>query len=1125
LLGIGLTGKVEGGVTGGVVRYGGRLAATGEAGQEVGGVSVGGMGVEVAFEGDAEGMGRLEAAVRKDGWEGSYEGVVRYADLGVTGAVKVQHGTDGGVVRVDGGKGSYAISGDSLTFGTAELRDMNIRALLNGKSFDFSIDGRLWNGVSGAPLHAEIHSGSYEGFEGADFGIDLKEIDLATAFSLAKAFGVEGLPALPAGSILSANIFGQTDMKRLSWSAPEIALRIPLNGAEARIEASLAGNLSEARVKNLKIAYGGQEATLQGTATYGETVGFKGSLGFGGEQYALSVDYAEGMLNLTGDYGLFAQVAALENGGYGLTLEAEGLPVKVGTGRLVAGLKATGEYRSGTDWALHLAGVSARYEGSGTPLPELSGIAELSPGKAVFSRLALKGPGYGLTGPVVVGYGSGEGGDFLTIAGQFLKDDNEREKYQFDLRYSAGMVSGGAKVAGLPVERFQGVPVKGDLEADIAVEGAFDFATLDLGHLPAIRFTARLANGEYKSMPITASTSGSIDKGILTLENFAATYLGHSFENIGAEVSLTDRKASVHGTYKTVFGGERVSADLKVELACLGESDLVPFEFQGTLESLRISETILKDWGFSGGYSEEGLQFRGGEDSVVLVYRKDGEFDLSLAAPFPIKARAAGTLAGGNIDAAIAAIDFDLSQIGSLFSTGAIIVKKGRLGGDITMKGPIADPEINGSLIIKDAKIDIDQFVKVSAGPFDIPLVFSGKSVELGPNLMPFGGGSLDVSASAGLDHWKLLDISVAASSRASSTIDIDGSILGITVAGGKARVALDMAVEDGFLDIGGSLLLEKGEVMVGAGDANAAPANEESGAGEFRIRADIGFGRQVQFYLPSKDLPLVNGSADPSSALTLKFDSGSGALALDGTLSIKSGYILYYLRNFFIKRGEVRFAETEEKFDPRIDVTAELRESNEEGPVIITLETDNAPLSNLNPRLTSTPPMAQSQLLALLGGGILSTTSASGSLDVREAVIGSSEFIPQFNVFKAFESRVREALGVDMIYLRSTFLQRWLLDISKPAGSPDPEDPLASYLANTELYVGKYLSDSAFIHASVRLEEDPLVAASHLRLDSEVGIEFDSPWGMLTYSLSPSIGDAALVAGQALSLSWRISY
>jgi len=318
---------------------------------------------------------------------------------------------------------------------------------------------------------------------------------------------------------------------------------------------------------------------------------------------------------------------------------------------------------------------------------------------------------------------------------------------------------------------------------------------------------------------------------------------------------------------------------------------------------------------------------------------------------------------------------------------------------------------------------------------------------------------------------------------------------------------------------------LDRGQALIdpqGFGPETQQPIDPN--APTFRIDASISFGKQLEVYLPDANLPLIRGFTLPKSLLYLKFDSGSGEFTLDGAIDLRSGYVFYYLRNFFIRSATIEFAENSNKFNPLVTVDAELRESGREGLVRINLSTEKAPLSNLNPRLSSIPFYSETELIAIMSGGVLAVDT-SKSLTIREAAIASSEFIPQLNIFKSFEQRVQKALGMDIVFIRSSFMQRWLLDLTKPSSEPNAEDPLARYLDQSELYIGRYLTDSAFFHASLRFREDPLVSSSRLRLDSEFGIELDSPFGQINWSITPFLGEGSLVSGQELSLSWRFVY
>ncbi|MEJ5184817.1 MAG: hypothetical protein WHT81_06825, partial [Rectinemataceae bacterium] len=140
----------------------------------------------------------------------------------------------------------------------------------------------------------------------------------------------------------------------------------------------------------------------------------------------------------------------------------------------------------------------------------------------------------------------------------------------------------------------------------------------------------------------------------------------------------------------------------------------------------------------------------------------------------------------------------------------------------------------------------------------------------------------------------------------------------------------------------------------------------------------------------------------------------------------------------------------------------------------------------------------------------------------LRETFIAGSEFLFENNLFRAFEQRIQKALKLDIFFLRSSFFQRWLLDITSPAGPVSA--PLAEYLKGTELYAGKYITDMSFAHFILMMKQDPIESAGVLALDLELGLELESPFGLLNWSMS--LGrQGGILNNQKLSLSWRLRY
>ena len=166
---------------------------------------------------------------------------------------------------------------------------------------------------------------------------------------------------------------------------------------------------------------------------------------------------------------------------------------------------------------------------------------------------------------------------------------------------------------------------------------------------------------------------------------------------------------------------------------------------------------------------------------------------------------------------------------------------------------------------------------------------------------------------------------------------------------------------------------------------------------------------------------------------------------------------------------------------------------------------------------------MTESQIAMLMGQNLFGASS-DNQFDLRKAVISGSEFIPQLNVTRVFEDKIRDTFGLDMFYVRTRVLQNWLIDISGQTTTVS-SDTLSRYFDQSELYAGKYVTDSIFAHASMSVQNDPLAGANKLGIDSEVGVELDSPFGLIQWTMDKKSWDKLLISDQSLSLSWKLSY
>ena len=1134
LAGLLYEGDLRGSYGEGVLGYEGAIKVWGSQGQTVGGIDVGGLELELAGAGDEAGLKAVKAAGFYKELRLGYEGSLVYQGLGVAGGLRLSRGGETVQGKVEGSGGKYGLEVEDGELAGFGYRGVEVGYQELGDRHDVVVRGSFGEGSlegSGSLLKGG------KGYEGA---LGLTGID---AIEVVKLLGWAGL-SLPELGVDEARVWGdfgvRGDYEEVAWVAGGIEAEVRGSFGEVKVRGSGVGDGKRYEVKGLGIGYKGEELGIEGKGEYGERgFGFEGELRYGGLGYEVGLRYADGEAAVWGGYGLEG-VLLRTAGGYEGKLKAEGLPVALGEGLVYGDIEAAGRYEGGELW-VEAKRLGVRYEGEGEyPTLKAEGL-KYGKGELSVERLWVNGEGYGLAGSLAGSLGKtippGSQMPDIMLTGNFSGIANPNESYLLEALYSAGIIDAQIAFKDFSLTRFIPEDFAGVLQGRLSVQGALDIAALtgadvSWNALPRLALEASLVKGEFRNQALTLDLKAELTEGSLNLDLPVVEYAGHRIEKLVAQILIEEGKAQIVGDYRKGLGAEKLEATIvtNADFRFSGEKGVeesrsFSTEFTGTLANIKFHETLVRSWTFSGSYGKDGFELQGGGEDLRATLARDGYFELLLADDLPVIGSATGRMNGNILSAKVDNIHIDLARLASFLPIENLKILDGDLSGSLSLSGPLVDPEINGTLAAQGVVIESTSLLKDRIGPFSSAVNFTGRNIELVPTVIPLSTGALEVSASGLLDNWELSDLGFNVVTRNDSVVILSTKIAGITLIDTRAQLDIALSLDAGTLVATGSVYLDRGQVMIdpqGFGPEAQQPVDPD--APTFRIDATLNFGKQLEVYLPDSNLPIIRGFTLPGSLLYLKFDSSSGEFTLDGAIDLRSGYVFYYLRNFFIRSATIEFAENSAKFNPLVTVNAELRESGRDGLVRINLSTEKAPLSNLNPRLSSIPFYSETELIAIMSGGVLAVDT-SESLTIREAAIASSEFIPQLNIFKSFEQRVQKALGMDIVFIRSSFMQRWLLDLTKPASEPNPEDPLARYLDQSELYMGRYITDSAFFHASLRFREDPLVSSSRLRLDSEFGIEFDSPFGQINWSITPFMGEGSLVSGQELSLSWRLVY
>ena len=1118
---------------------------------------------EIDAHGDLESM-KIEKAhvvIGRDSFD--YAGSFRFADLSPDGNLAISLSlADGSLdatssMRLLGHNGEYAAFADQAIIGGAVFKDIAFAASRKGEQADFSLSFKPPQ-IEGSAIDATVRN--FSGEAGAEAGTPLVSCEgsvvLGSNPNIELSVNLEALDLGPlkpiiaalsdspdAASILSSlklggSLFASSDFNRFSWSAPDLTVVSNLApGAYGLL--SLSGTPTSISVKHARVSASGYSVEGSGKIDLSEVgrLGFEASLSYKDIPYALRGSITSQGLSITGDYGLEISARHVDEDFF-VSAKAAGLPLPLGKGLFLATVDAEGRFASFQDWHLSIADSNFAPTGEEmSVIPEISLTGDFGPTAARIGRLRVADKVSALVGDAVLSYSlpaplKARIVAHLSADGQ-VKGPSPPESYAIDAAYSEGRLEGAVDLVASPLARLGKLALDGSVDGRIAVKGVLSD--------PSIDFALRLRDGHYMDQTIALEAAGSYSDGALVLRDVSAAYQGQNISKGFATFAFADASTTVSFDYAGTLSEE----SLKFSLSARGTSThaggtlgemLGSYKADGSITGFDLGSANSSSWPFSASVDKRSVSFVGGNSGEVrFKYANGGVFSASLRNPFPVRADVAGLFDGKNIDLSVQGIEFDLALLEPVMPAALIQIVSGKARGGFRAVGLANDPEISGAMELEGASLKVLGWLADDAGPFNAPIIATGRRVSVSVPSIQVGKAAIALDCQANFDHWIPVGLTASLRTLEGSKVRMDSIILGIH-AQGDAAADLKFALQGDVLALDCDVDLDKGVVVVSPAILSTSAAETSRPQLYLSVVTNVRFGRGVQVYFPSSAYPWVTGYSDPSSLLAIRYDQASEDYTLKGSVVLRGGEVFYIQRNFFIKTGMIAFNEGRDHFDPRVSLLAELRDRNDEGPITITLTTDNAPITSFKPKLSSDPPLTEAQIALLMGQNLIGASS-NGTLNgdaadtIRKAVISTSDlFIPQLNVTRVFEDKVRETFGLDMFYFRTQVLQNWLIDLSSSTPTTSG-NALSRYFDQTEFYAGKYLNDLTFTHASLSLIGDPLAGSNTLTLNSslgmdfELGVELDSPFGLIQWNVDPKTSENQLIVDQSLSLSWKFAY
>ena len=979
-----------------------------------------------------------------------------------------------------------------------------------------------------------------------------RRLDLAASFDAIGAGLLYRLAAAPdarqpwlAGGLEPLLVSGAvdvvTDFASAALRAPALRVRDTAEPAN-RLQLSVTANERGVRLERAAAAWMGLElngqAQLTRAAEAGEAVDLAAEWTINDVPYELRLRHTPGQgLTARGSHDL---EFAADYGRGGLTFRGSSvrlpLPLPFAADPLEATLAFRGRFAGPEDWSLRSDAVTLhRLPLVGRTDLQLEARVQADAGGVAVEPLIIRDRDSELRGRGSLEFAAGSG----VVAAQLTAAAADGgESYAAALELAGSRVEASAEVRGLPLRRLGDFPVSGNLQLDVSAAGPWQ----DLFWEAALQLREGRLNDEAVALEAAVERSA----GGWELRGLTFDLLSHRLRNGRGAYRPESGRLEFGADYSAEFFGDPVTARLRLAADNLDADAGGPLRAalaagvsgQLSVEQIQSAGAALDPWrlrlrlaeqraaaGSAGAAERPELEVRfegGPREAFAGRLSTAGSFALQVQpGPYPVHGSAAGTFAGGSIDAAVEIGQADALLVNEILSQAPVALQAGTASGSVRVTGPINDPDFRGQVRLAGA-VAASPLSPLPVGPFRALIDLDEKLASI-TEVAAEGSAALPITVrgTATVERW------VPAVFALELTADGAGIPInyrfGPLLFDGMASGAVAVAGAPGTVTISGDLQ---------AADAVVSLVETVPGADDPELRVDLAVvtGRGVDFTWPSAQFPVVRLQLTPSKLVRIGYDGPSGNVSVQGELSARGGDLFYFDRQFLLREGQIRFTGDDGAVDPRLVVRAETRERDPDGePVRIILQADTT-LSQFGPevvRLSADPPQSALVLDALVRGPLAQGERADdGGAAGLSAAAFSGELMAQVALLRPVERALREALGVDMLSIRSQFVQTLVQDVVGASVSGGITPGTGNPLDNTSLSFGKYLGSDLFLTMLLRLsapggpnDDIPLVR------DVELGLEWATPFFLLEWSFLPRNLNTLFVTDNTISLRWRWSY
>ena len=287
--------------------------------------------------------------------------------------------------------------------------------------------------------------------------------------------------------------------------------------------------------------------------------------------------------------------------------------------------------------------------------------------------------------------------------------------------------------------------------------------------------------------------------------------------------------------------------------------------------------------------------------------------------------------------------------------------------------------------------------------------------------------------------------------------------------------------------------------------------------------RFNVTTAKGVNFFYPNTPNPFIRATLTENQTFTFLYDHLADEFEVDGVFAFRSGEIYYFQKNFFITEGSMVLhtdaISGHNAIIPRINLRAKVTDFDRVGNrVDIFLVLRDSTLTSLNPYFESIPAKEVNEIMEILGQSILPTGAYGeiGLYSVASLAAAATDVAERLGLLEVSQTTlltetIRISLGLDMFSIRSNIVQNILFDALPVTGVMGSLSPIARYLHNTSIFMGKYIGTNFFLQALVHLSamERSKVTSSFLSpdlsIDLELSLDWENPLATISFFTQPS--------------------